>query len=384
MTPFKRSLVPPVTVALLLLLVAACGSSGDGGDDAASTSTTGAGPTETTAPADQGIGHVFVINLENETFGTTFGADSPAEFLQELKGQGQFLTNYFGIGHASLGNYLAQISGQPPNPTTQADCITFADFESTGTTAGGIEKGEGCVYPASVETVAGQLEDAGLTWGGYMEDMGTPCRHPEVGEVDTTQAARVDDQYAARHNPFVYFHSIIDDEASCAEHVVDLSELPADLASADQTPNLTYITPNLCHDGHDEPCVDGEPGGLVSADAFLQEWVPQILDSPAYTQDGLVVITFDEAELVGPDGDSSACCDEPTGPNTDAPGINGPGGGRTGAVLLSPRLEAGSIDDTPYNHYSLLCGIEDLFGLDHLGFAARPNLDCVAAELASS
>jgi len=34
------------------------------------------------------------------------------------------------------------------------------------------------------------------------------------------------------------------------------------------TRNLSYITPNLCRDGHDAPCVDGQPGGgLISADA---------------------------------------------------------------------------------------------------------------------
>ena len=42
------------------------------------------------------------------------------------------------------------------------------------------------------------------------------------------------------------------------------------------TPNYSFITPNLCNDGHDEPCVDGKPGGLKSADEFLKLWVPRI------------------------------------------------------------------------------------------------------------
>src|SRR5256885_16925251 len=68
--------------------------------------------------------------------------------------------------------------------------------------------GQGCVYPTGVKTVADQLEAAGLTWKGYMEDMGTACRHPALNSRDTTQQAKVGDQYAARHDPFVYFHSL--------------------------------------------------------------------------------------------------------------------------------------------------------------------------------
>ena len=50
-----------------------------------------------------------------------------------------------------------------------------------------------------------------------MQDMGNDpareaatCGHPAVGSADGTQKATARDQYAARHDPFVYFHSIID------------------------------------------------------------------------------------------------------------------------------------------------------------------------------
>jgi phosphatidylinositol-3-phosphatase len=78
------------------------------------------------------------------------------------------------------------------------------------TTSDGQAVGQGCVYPASVPTVADQLTAKGLTWKAYQQDMGAPCRHPVLGLLDDTQKAPVGDQYAARHNPFVYFHSIID------------------------------------------------------------------------------------------------------------------------------------------------------------------------------
>jgi hypothetical protein len=222
-----------------------------------------------------------------------------------------------------------------------------------------------------VPTLPGQLTAAGHTWKGYLEDMGKPCRYPAIGGLDDTQKAKVGDQYAARHNPFVYFHSITDSPV-CASNDVDLSTLKTDLTSPQTTPNLAYITPNLCHDAHDSPCVDGEPGGLVSADAWLRQWVPVITASPAFQRDGMLVITFDESD--GPTSDSSACCGEGPGPNSPLPGIAGTGGGRVGALVLSKYTAPNTWNDTPYNHYSLLASIENLFGLPHIGYAATPGL----------
>jgi hypothetical protein len=317
--------------------------------------------------------HVFVIVLENEDAATTFGPGSPAPYLaQTLTAQGAFVPNYYGIGHNSLDNYLAMVSGQAPTTQTQADCPLFADVLPGLPAPDGQVIGQGCVYPAGVKTVADQLEARGLSWKGYMEDMGndpardngTTCAHPALGTPDGTQQASATDQYATRHNPFVYFHSIIDRPA-CAQRDVPLSRLTGDLASAATTPNLSFIVPDLCHDGHDATCADGGPGGLPAADAFLRTWVPRITGSPAYRQDGALAIVFDEAE-----DDDSACCAELPGPNTPLPGIAGPGGGRTGAVVLSPAIPPGSTTTRAYNHYSLLAAIEDAFALPRLGYAA--------------
>ncbi len=78
---------------------------------------------------------------------------------------------------------------------------------------------------------ADQLTTAGKTWRGYMDDMGTPCRHPAIGANDTTIVPKPGDMYATRHNPFVYFHSIID-TAACKQNVVDYTALATDLQSA--------------------------------------------------------------------------------------------------------------------------------------------------------
>jgi len=371
----------PLLVAACALLLLTSSSCSDSGSNA--------------APK---IGHVFTIVLENEDFETVFGPNSAAPYLANtLTSQGALLSQFYGTGHFSLDNYVAMVSGQSPNNQTQSDCLTYTEFVSTGVAPDDQLIGSGCVYPTSVETVANQLEGAGLSWKAYMEDMGNDpsresatCAHPPIGAPDNTQKATVGDQYATRHNPFMYFHSIID-SPSCQTNVVNLDALPHDLQSVATTPNYVFITPNLCHDGHDSPCVNGEPGGLISADQFLQTWVPRITSSPAFQQDGLLIITFDEAEIevtfvngqltIG--GDASACCDEQPGPNSNGkvlgvqatgPGIFGPGGGVTGEVLLSRFISPGTVSNVPYNHYSQLKSIEDLFGLGHLGYAAPDGL----------
>lgn len=338
------------------------------------------------AAAAPPIRHVWVIVLENQNASTTFGPNSPAPYLSKtLRAQGAYVPNYYGIGHESNDNYLAMISGQAPNPQTQADCQYFTDF-SPGTIGGyGQAQGSGCVYPAAVPTIASQLSAAGYTWRDYDEDMGANprrepgvCAHPAINASDNTQKATATDQYATRHNPFVYFHSIIDDTTLCDTHVVNLSALPQDLASPGGGANYSFITPNLCNDGHDAPCANGQPGGLVSADAFLRTWVPRITSTPSYRQNGLLMIIFDEAASTT---DASSCCGAIPGPNSPSPGITGPGGGKTGAVLLSPCIAPGTVTNTAYNHYSMLGSVEDLFGLSHLGYAGLPQETTFGADL---
>jgi phosphatidylinositol-3-phosphatase len=372
---------------------------------------------------DHRIKHVFVIVLENEGFDVTFGPNSKAPFLSKtLTSQGVLLNQYYGTGHVSLDNYIAMLSGQAATPDTRNDWQIYADFVQTGTTPDGQAIGNGCVYPSSIKTLPDQLNAAGKTWRGYMEDMGNDpnreaatCGHPALNTKDLTQSSEapsasvpLGDQYASRHNPFIYFHSIID-SPDCSENVVSLNQLPQDLRSEDSTPNFVFITPNLCNDGHDAPCKNGQPGGLISADAFLQKWIPLIQASKAYQHDGLIVITFDEGGLsVGPNPNAAGilvsapgqfCCNEQPGPNLApfpqttaiAPGValafQSYGGDRTGAVLLASFLKPGTTSDTPFNHYSLLKSLENIFDTDgYLGYAAVrglvPFFGCVTSDIA--
>jgi hypothetical protein len=142
----------------------------------------------------------------------------------------------------------------------------------------------------------------------------------------------------------------------------------------------------------------------VAADLWLKHWMPMILNAPAYTSgQTLVVLTFDESTIT----DATACCNEQPGPDNANPGFpplaarflglpaptapgQYPGGGRTGTVLLNAKwIQPGSVNDTPYNHYSALRSYEDLLGITtggadgkgHLGFAAQVGLTPFGADV---
>jgi phosphatidylinositol-3-phosphatase len=334
---------------------------------------------------------VFVIVLENQGYGATFGNPTADPYLaQTLPAQGALLESYYATGHASNDNYISLISGQPPNAQNQADCPQFDNFTGAIMLSNGVETGTGCVYPAEVPNIGTQLSAKKLTWKGYMEDMGNApnreaaaCGHPALEATDETQKAVTGDGYATRHDPFVYFHSVIDEVTSCDKHVVALGSptgvmpaaalkgetgLATDLASVTKTARFSFITPDLCDDGHDYPCTN-EPSGasaLADIDAFLETWVPKITSSQAYRENGLLEIVFDEAS----NSETEACCEEMPGPGSPLPGITGPGGGRVGAVLLSPFIKPGTVSSTPYNHYSSLASWESLLGLGRLAYAA--------------
>ncbi|HTW21093.1 MAG TPA: alkaline phosphatase family protein [Mycobacteriales bacterium] len=358
------------------------------------------------------IKHVWIIVLENESFGYTFGkaGEAQAPYLTKtLTAKGALLTHYYGIGHDSLDNYTAMISGQNSNYELGQDCGLYEPFIQFG--GENYDKwtpklhqlsGEGCVYPKYVKTVVNQLTAKGLTWKAYEEDMGKipsrdktvktangpACGHPKLGGVDLTDSTSPkNDSYATRHDPFMYFKSITGDPAYCDSHVLTMSPLTSDLKKISTTPNYSFITPNTCADGHDTPkCQDGRKGGLPRVNDFLKKWIPTIMASPAYKKNGMIVINFDES---GSDEDATACCGEhdslgysdPSHPNMNEPGLYGPGGGRVGAVVLSRYIKPGTVSSKPYNHFSLLRTIEDIFGLSHLGDARQTKVVSFGADV---
>ncbi|HVA10089.1 MAG TPA: hypothetical protein VNG12_25490, partial [Acidimicrobiales bacterium] len=282
------------------------------------------GPVERAALPPGAINNVLVIQLENEGATSTYGAGSVATYLNgTLVPKGELLENYYATGHVSLDNYIAEVSGQAPTPLTDSDCnltgysnvTPGTDDPNTATYPGQVD-GNGCIFPAptatssGAPTIANQLDAVYppspvthvASWREYAEDMGndprrdggatdplggTDCAHPTVGGTDGAAFAEAGDQYATRHNPFMYFHSIIDNTAECAANVVPLGgvavgssssfngtplpdsftgHLANDLSSEATTPKFGFITPNLCDDGHDATCAGtnvegGKTGG---------------------------------------------------------------------------------------------------------------------------
>ena len=138
------------------------------------------------------------------------------------------------------------------------------------------------------------------------------------------------------------------------------------------TPNLSFITPNLCDDGHDSPCVNQQasPSPLVNIDTFLQTWVPLITSSPAFKKNGLLEVTFDEADTDDGTVDATACCNEIPGPAAAHARRTAVRAAVASAPsCVSPFIKGGTVSTVPYNHYSTLATIEDIFGLPKLGQA---------------
>ena len=306
--------------------------------------------------------HVVVLTEENEAAATTFSAASPARYLKSLRSKGVFLPSYYGTGHASLDNYVAMVSGQPPQPATMADCEGLSLWS--------------CVQPQGLQAggrnLADQLEEAKLSWRSYQDGTSTPCFHapyspgdvaPDPYQGNSTTGAK---NYADRHNPFIYFPDVIEDQARCVAHQRPYTDLAKDLRS-NRLPAFSFITPDTCHDGHDDPCAGAKTGGLSAADAWLRTQLPPLLSYLA-KHNGLLVLNFDEGGTPSSPQDAAANSSEYLCPTCGTLGI----GGRTGAILISPRLPQGATVTTAYDHYSLLRTVEDSFGIgEHLGLADR-------------
>jgi len=330
----------------------ASGDTSDSGDSAGTgTSTTPASSTTPPKPAYK-VKHVFVIALSTTTYQATFGHGSVAHYLNDtLRRRGTLLSGYETLGPAELPDYFGMVSGQASNPDTRADCPIYAEFPSGAkTAANGQVSGRGCIYPNTVLTIGDQVTASGKVWKGYIDDIGSsPCLHPNSGAVDNVPLPGAGSQYATRHNPFIYFHSLLD-LGDCSNDDVSLDRLPEALHSVAKTPTYAFIAPGTCDDALAAVCPEGKPGGLAGEDAFLKLWVPRILASRAYQRDGALIIAFTTS---------------PRAPDTS--GHQRPV--RTGALILSRYAKRGHTVSAPYNPYSILRSVEDLFGYTPLAHA---------------
>ena len=334
--------------------------------------------------------HVFVVMLSDEPYASVFGPSSAAPYLSNtLERRGELLARFDAVGHEELVDEAALISGQGPTTETAADCPDYTEIAQTGSGADSQVLGNGCVYPRSTQTLAGQLAARHLSWRAYVQGIDEAgaqqpaCAHPARGASDpTAEQSASTGPYATFRNPFVYFDSIVQ-TPECAADDVGLAALETDLSSPKTTPNFAYVAPDRCDDGNPTPCTAGARAGVAAAEPFLRQVVGEITASKAFKQDGLLVITTDEAPSSGAFADSSSCCGQPLFPNDPATTITGAprGGGLVGALLLSPYVKGGSTGQEAANDFSLLATIEDLFGLERLGYAGAAGVKPLEPEL---
>jgi hypothetical protein len=272
------------------------------------------------APAQvKSVKKVFVIVMENHNWSTIL-KDPTTTYIKGLLPKASYAKQYFTPpgNHPSEPNYLWIESGLRLSKT---DSPPSKDH-----------------HLANVPHLTALLDKAGKPWKSYQEDIdGKTCPLANVKN------------YVPKHNPFVFFDDVTEglkrDSARCISHVRPLGELAPDLV-ANHVADYNFITPNLCHDMHN----DCGKLKIRSGDEWLRQYVPAILASQAY-REGALFITWDEGDeflLFAKDGP-------------------------VGLILLSPFAKGDGYSNTRhYTHSSLLKTLQDIFAVQpYLGDAAK-------------
>jgi len=201
--------------------------------------------------------------MENKNFSQINGSSS-APYLNQLARNYSLATQYTACDHPSLPNYMCLTGGN--NYFSGLDCHPVGS----------------CIISNS--SIVDRIENAGLTWKAYIEDMPSPCFKSGLGN------------YTFLTNPFVFYADIGGNATRCAAHDVTANSggkgLPDDnlvnaLGSTSAASNYMWLTPNLCNNMHS--C------SISQGDNYLSKLVPLILNSYIFrTQKAVLFITFDE------------------------------------------------------------------------------------------
>ncbi len=304
--------------------------------------------------------HVFVIMMENTSYDDLLSPSNPnTMFIQQLAANNGLATNYFGVTHVSLPNYIAATSGS--NWGSNSDDVAQAPLFNH-------------------QNLVDQLESAGVSWKAYMEDL------PFAGDL---VAQTPDGLYVRKHDPFLMYPDVFNNPTR-ADNVVPLTQLSTDLATG-SVPQFVWITPNVCNDMHggatacpfpSSPTDPLQAALYQDGDTFLSTWVEAITHSKAWTGHSAIFITWDEGgfEDQSPFGptDTAPGPDSPILPATPANPASGGGGDLAGGtiyggghvpMIVIARRVGHRVDSAPADHYSLLQTIELNFGLPLLGDA---------------
>jgi hypothetical protein len=274
--------------------------------------------TTTPPPPSATADHVFLVVLENHSFGQVIG--NPAmPYLNGLATAHSLAADYFANAHPSIPNYFMLTTGN----------LETLDDNFTGT--------------ISDDNIVRALTGAGKTWKAYVESI------PSVGYTGPNAGT-----YLKRHNPFSYLSDVAKSPAQAA-NMVPFSQLSTDL-NAGSLPNFVYIVPNSQNDAHDCPgggssCTDDQE--LAAADAWLKANIDPVINSPKFGN-SVLIITFDESVA------------------TDFTN----GGGQVATVLVGPRVKTGFRSSTMYQHQSLLHTMLQLLNVNDM-----PGASAVAASM---
>ncbi|GAC1351701.1 MAG: alkaline phosphatase family protein [Polyangiales bacterium] len=246
---------------------------------------------------------VVLILMENHNWSQIKGSSAAPYINKKLLPKGAHAENFQNIIHPSEPNYIWLEAGDNLGVSTDKD----PTFNSQATTS----------------HLTSYLEKAGISWKGWQGDIsGADCPLSVVG------------LYAPKHNPMVFFQDVTDNNSPtskhCIDHVRPYGEFAAAL-TAGTIPRYNFVTPNLCNDMHN--C------GIAAGDAWLAKEVPAILASKAYLDGGVLLITWDETELLGT---------------------------TFGMIVMSPSAKVNYANSIKYTHSSTLRTIEELLGVTPL------------------
>jgi phosphatidylinositol-3-phosphatase len=349
------------------------------------------------------LDHVFVIVLENHNSFTSFGSngilDNPqAPQITALAKKYNVASNYNGVWHPSLPNYLAMITGNfigtdvigtgHTYPAGSTVGVSDDDSPSVATDYGPPATPSFHRWRVQLPSVAGQLVKAGKDWRAYLQNFpesGTPIAN-WPGDNNTAKL------YAVKHNPFPYGAEIQDNPKQFAKQV-PIDQLFGDLGSG-KVPAFSYIVPDQCRDMHGlsnplAPCggaSDTDNNDVKRGDDETGWLVNAITGSPVWEHGrNAIFVVFDE-------GNGPLTCSYNPDTKTDA----APGSLLPGADCYAPanfddkvvfiaitNYRVRGVTDTRFqSHYSMLKTIEAAFGLSYIGHAADSTTNTLAPLLA--
>ena len=234
--------------------------------------------------------HVVVVVEENHNSLEIIGA-SDAPYINSLARAGALFTNSHAIEHPSEPNYLELFSGSSQ----------------------GVHD-DSCPHTFSTPNLGEALIKAGLTFGGYSEDM------PSVGYTGCSFA-----KYVRRHNPWVNFTNVLPSDN------LPLTSWPSDF---EKLPTVSFVIPNLVNDMHDGTVFQADNWLKVHLDAYAK-W--------ALAHHSLLIVTWDE------DDHKTA--------------------NQIVTIFLGSMVQPGRYPEF-INHYNVLRTLEDMYGLPRAGLSA--------------